>query len=87
VLTRLEIDGNTRGHKGFRQVRASVMIITIRPVFWYIMIYWVQDPFYPSFYTPRGVGFIRKIRVSYNLSNYDSISICLFYNIYLLSTF
>jgi hypothetical protein len=30
----VEIDGNTRGHEGFRQVRASMSLNTIRPVFW-----------------------------------------------------
>jgi hypothetical protein len=27
-----------------------------------------QDPLYPSFYMPRGLGFIRNDRVGYNLT-------------------
>jgi hypothetical protein len=38
------------GHKGFRQVWASVRLITLCPMFWCILICWVESPLYPSFY-------------------------------------
>jgi hypothetical protein len=44
VLRGVEIDKNTRGLKGFRQVQASQRIITLCFVFWCIRIYWVWDP-------------------------------------------
>jgi hypothetical protein len=34
------------GHENFRQVQASVRIIALRPMFWYIMIHWVNTPLY-----------------------------------------
>jgi hypothetical protein len=42
---------------------------------------------YPSFYMPKGVGFIRKIWVGYNIPYWNSISTCLFYKNYLLDIF
>jgi hypothetical protein len=60
------------GHEGFRQVRTSVRIITLRHVFWYIMIPWLRPSLYPSFYY---------------LPDQDTVSICLFYKIYLLNIF
>jgi hypothetical protein len=42
------------GHKGFRQVQASMRIITQCFVFLCIMICWLDTPIYLSFYMPRG---------------------------------
>jgi hypothetical protein len=57
----VEIDGNTGGHEGFRQVQTSMKIITLHHVFlvYYEML--VSIPPYPSFYILREVGFTRKI--------------------------
>jgi hypothetical protein len=38
-----------KGHEGFRQVQTSVRIITLHPMFWCIMIYWVCTPSTPPF--------------------------------------
>jgi hypothetical protein len=53
VLTGVKIDENTKGHESFIQIQSFRRIITLRHVFWYIMIYWFQYP-YPSFYMSRG---------------------------------
>jgi hypothetical protein len=73
---------------GFRQVRASMRIITIHHVFWCIMIRWVDTPPpLPLLLYAKGVGFTWKIRVGYRLPDRDSISTCLFCKIYLLHIF
>jgi hypothetical protein len=54
VLTKVEIDENAKKHESFRQVQTSQRIITLRPMFWCIMVCWVRDPLYPSFYMPKG---------------------------------
>jgi hypothetical protein len=81
---RVEIDPNTRGCQGFRQVRTSRRIITIRLVFWCIMIYSFSVCL-PCLLYPNGGSVTREIRVSYGKDpDLDSISTCLIYNIYLL---
>jgi hypothetical protein len=74
------------GREGFRQVWASVRIITLCLVFWCIMIHWVDTPV-PLLLYAKGLGFKKKIQVGYNLSDRDSICTCLFYKIYLLNIF
>jgi hypothetical protein len=49
------------GHEGFRQVRASMRITTLRPVFSCILICWIETPSTPPFICQVGVGFTRKI--------------------------
>jgi hypothetical protein len=44
VLTGVKIDENTKGHESFIQIQSFRRIITLRHVFWYIMIYWFQYP-------------------------------------------
>jgi hypothetical protein len=40
-------------HENFRLVWASRRIITLRPIFWCIMVCWVRGPL-PPLYMPRG---------------------------------
>jgi hypothetical protein len=42
------------GHEGFRQVQASMRIITLCHVFWCIMIHWVETPSTPPFICQGG---------------------------------
>jgi hypothetical protein len=56
----------TQGTRGFRQVRASVRIKTLRLVFFGVLCFIGQRPLLPSFYVPRGVRSTRKDRVGYN---------------------
>jgi hypothetical protein len=58
------------GHEGFRQVQASVRIITRCPVFWCIMSYWVETPSTPPFICQGGggVGFTKKIQVGHSFT-------------------
>jgi hypothetical protein len=58
----------TRGTRCFRHVHASVKIKILRHVFLVYSDSLVWDPLYSSFYMLRGVGFIRKDWVSYNLN-------------------
>jgi hypothetical protein len=51
----------------------------------YYDLWGLRPPPCPSFYMVKGVWFTRKIQVSYNLSDQESISTCLFYKIYLLN--
>jgi hypothetical protein len=52
----------------------------------YVLMYYDSlgpRPPIPLLFYAKGVGFIRKIQIDYNLSDRDSISIYLFYKIYL----
>jgi hypothetical protein len=51
---KVENDGNTRDTRAFREVRASMRIITLCHVFLCIMICWVENPPLPLLLYAKG---------------------------------
>jgi hypothetical protein len=77
----------TMATRGFRQVRVSVRITTLRHVFLVYYDLLGGDPLYPSFYIPRGVVFTRKDQVSYSCIRSGLYLYLSIYKIYLMIIF